>query len=1671
MSGQKPSFHLAVVWCSLIVILTLTATAFSGTPDVSQIVQDSGILNGPVTITVTSKTNPTPVTVTYTQPEDLVGVVQGGPGTEALPSVLVYGADGDTENIDIANKLTATGQFSSVTWTDARAVTPSLATFQLYAAVLTYSNFNYDNSTTLGDNLADYIDAGGGVVLALFADTETNTSRRPQGRFLTDDYFVINSSGQTSGGSLTLGTVFDPSHQTMANVTTFGGGSSSFRPAFSATVTGTRIADWSDGTVLVGVRQIGNSLRADLGFYPPSTDATSSGWVATTDGAVLMANTLSFVAGSLLTGDRIQVSPANVDLGDVEINTTETQTVTITNTSSTDELVINDITLTGTNITSSDLLIDVIITDGQFALDRPAVPFTMDALTDTTLDVSLTPDQVATFDNQIDISSNDPTLSLAQVPVTGNGILVSNIELSPTSNQTTLPEGTSASFPITVSNTGSGTLNWTGQTGTASVTGIQSQSEVPSSAQEHTLPAVIPELHTDNTVSLALYEALVSALDIKHFNDDMESGTGSWTTVLLNGTSDDLWHQTETNANTPTHSWWAGVVGQGNYDTGSRISTALVSPTIDLTSATAPITLDFFENYNTESGFDRCGVDVSSDGGATWTFLRGSAGSGGSAPSGTSGGWIQTTLSLDAFEGDQIQIRFYFDTSDAISNSFPGWFIDDVIVSGAGIDFLSISPPSGSLLPGQSQTVTATIDATGLPTGINNGKVIFTSNDPDNSPLDFPVDATVTAAPDIDVPLADCDFGQVFVGQTSSPIRLQIRNLGSLTLNITSITVDNAVFALSANNATLASNATLDLEITFAPQSEGPQQATLSINSDDPDESLVEKTLLGVGSLPPEIAVDPTQFDESVNAGETRQITLTVSNPAGPTAANLIVKVGEDEVTPPPPPGPPPPPPLPPLIKPVNPGALGPSLSRRHAEGTIYDAGRPDRPRSKPTAATISGVPFAGPFDGNGPLAMAFDNLGNLYVGVSGAILKVLSDGTFTTYVNIVGFPIGLAFDSAGDLFVADNTFGTIYKVTSSSSSGTADVVATPVGSISGFPVGLAFNSAGDLFVVDENSSNPTIWKGTPGSSSGVAPAVTFTPFATGLPGAFGIAIDAQDNILLTTFGAGLVLKIDPQANVTTLISTFGFLEGIAIDVNGMIYVGTGDQGTLKRYNPDGTFESDISTTEVTGFPISLAFGPNFGLSSLSNTVLFVGNGSANSTPFINQVVQFDVGVAGLPLLGDTVPWLSLTPTTLDIPPGQEAQVTGTIRTLGLTPGPYQGKIVLDSNDPNNPTVNVSVNLTVIDAATIVVTPSTLDFGELFLLASTTLTFQVQNTGTQTLSVTIQSNSPEFSAGPLTFVVPPGGSQTVTATIAPTVEGTRNGTYSVSSNDTNDPVVTVSATGVGVLGPDIVASPASLAFTLAADDNVSTSSTPSIAAAGKTTANLTISNVGGAGAADLVWNAQIVYSSNAPSSAGALGSAPPPPPPQANVSSPADRVADEVLVKFSPGIQDDYVRRINDEFGTRTLRFFSQIGVHHIRIESGAGVDATVDAYRNHSAVVYAEPNYIVRADVLPNDPQFPDQWGLNNTGQDGGTPDADIDAPEAWDQISGASNAVQTTGASNVIQTTGASNVIVAIIDSGADLDHPDLMGNLWTNSGETPGNGIDDDNNGFIDDVHGYQ
>ena len=206
----------------------------------------------------------------------------------------------------------------------------------------------------------------------------------------------------------------------------------------------------------------------------------------------------------------------------------------------------------------------------------------------------------------------------------------------------------------------------------------------------------------------------------------------------------------------------------------------------------------------------------------------------------------------------------------------------------------------------------------------------------------------------------------------------------------------------------------------------------------------------------------------------------------------------------------------------------------------------------------------------------------------------------------------------------------------------------------------------------------------------------------------------------------------------------------------------------------------------------------------------------------------------------------------------------------------------------------------------------------------------------------------------------------------------------------------------------------------------------------------------------------------------------------------------ELLVRFAPNpdgtqrgnAQTKQILRSLDNADLK--RGFKLVpGLSVVKLPEGQTVEDALKTFNVTDGILYAEPNYEVEVvSTFPNDTYFDDLWGMHNTGQTGGTEDADIDAPEAWDVL------------------TGSSDIIVAVIDTGVDYNHVDLAANMWVNPVEEPndangdgrpgvkdvdddGDGLidedsadrepgdpgytndlvnDDDENGYNDDIHGY-
>jgi subtilisin family serine protease len=174
-------------------------------------------------------------------------------------------------------------------------------------------------------------------------------------------------------------------------------------------------------------------------------------------------------------------------------------------------------------------------------------------------------------------------------------------------------------------------------------------------------------------------------------------------------------------------------------------------------------------------------------------------------------------------------------------------------------------------------------------------------------------------------------------------------------------------------------------------------------------------------------------------------------------------------------------------------------------------------------------------------------------------------------------------------------------------------------------------------------------------------------------------------------------------------------------------------------------------------------------------------------------------------------------------------------------------------------------------------------------------------------------------------------------------------------------------------------------------------------------------------------------------------------------------VPGELIVVFEKHASQGQRGAALAQAGARPKKAFPQIGAALVEVDRNRP-EAAVRALARHPHVSYVQPNHVYTTMAVPDDPSFGQLWGLENTGQTGGTVDADIDAATAWDA------------------TTGSADVVVGVTDTGVDFAHPDLAAQQWVNTGENCGSsdpaavcaqrtdGVDNDADGLVDDWRGW-
>jgi serine protease len=174
-----------------------------------------------------------------------------------------------------------------------------------------------------------------------------------------------------------------------------------------------------------------------------------------------------------------------------------------------------------------------------------------------------------------------------------------------------------------------------------------------------------------------------------------------------------------------------------------------------------------------------------------------------------------------------------------------------------------------------------------------------------------------------------------------------------------------------------------------------------------------------------------------------------------------------------------------------------------------------------------------------------------------------------------------------------------------------------------------------------------------------------------------------------------------------------------------------------------------------------------------------------------------------------------------------------------------------------------------------------------------------------------------------------------------------------------------------------------------------------------------------------------------------------------------DHAPNEFLIQI---VDNQSIRQLSDDFQKDKITFqkvdclSEHMKIWHLKFDEKLDEKTLFSKLQRHPSVLVVQFNHYTQwRNTIPDDPSFNSQWQWQNTGQSGGKAGADISATRAWDITRGG-------------VTTDNDTIVVAVIDSGTDFNHPDLLLNRWVNWKEIPNNGLDDDNNGFVDDFRGW-
>ncbi|MBW7995606.1 MAG: choice-of-anchor D domain-containing protein [Candidatus Glassbacteria bacterium] len=698
-----------------------------------------------------------------------------------------------------------------------------------------------------------------------------------------------------------------------------------------------------------------------------------------------------------------------------------------------------------------------------------------------------------------------------------------------------------------------------------------------------------------------------------------------------------------------------------------------------------------------------------------------------------------------------------------IENLGTGNLTVSAITSDDGL--FTVSPASATILPGQNQLVTVTFSPTN---GANNSATITVASDDSDEPsLTVSVTGKGVNAPEITLSAASVAAGNVSVGG-SATATFDITNDGNQDLVVSSISSDNAVFAVSPASVTLIPAQTQTVTVTFAPVASGAQSATVTVASNDSDEPSVTVSLSGTG-IAPEITLSAASVDAGdASIGGSATATFDITNDG---TADLVVSITSSDIA----------------IFSVSPASVtltpaqtqtvtvtfAPVASGAQSANITVASNDSDEPSLTVTADGSGVVPAP-----EITLSAASVDAGNASIGGSAtAAFDITNDGTDDLVVSSIS---------------SDNA---IFSVSP------ASVTLTPAQAqtvtVTFAPVAVGAQSA-TVTVASNDSDEPSLTVTASGNGVvGAAPEITLSAAAVdagnvsvggSATAAFDITNDGTDDLVVSSISSdNAVFTVSPAS--VTIIPT----QTQTVTVT-FAPVASGAQSATVTVASNDSDEPSV-TVSLSGTGIA----PEI---TLSAAAVDAGNASIGGS----ATAAFDItndGTSNLVVssISSDNAIFSVSPASVTLTPAQTQTVTVTFAPVAS--GAQSATVTVASNDSDKPslTVTASGNGVVGAAPEITLSAASVAAGNVSVGGSGTASFDITNDGTANLVVSsISSDNAVFAVSPASVTLTPAQSQTVTVTFSPLAAGSQSATVAVASNDGDEPVLNITAMGNGVIG-------------------------------------------------------------------------------------------------------------------------------------------------------------------------------------------------------------------------------------------------------------------------------